>query len=385
MMKKNLYQIIFLLFILVSCGKPKERSVANQSEQPGEHPVLNQTEQPKDLPVLDISAVIERTVQNTFSWNSVAEQVTLIPIETTDDILFANPEIVHISDDSYYLTDYRTNSIARVDRNGKVITSFSRQGQGPGEFAQMGTVHVNQEKGIIQMITTYGGMKRIEYDLTGNLIRETGLSGRGFSSVLFISDDYIVFNGPLRGVAHKVYVTDTELNIVQSLFPKDPALRTNVTSNTLNRDIAFIDLDEDETVFKITDKGAEPVFILKEGSYRPDPGQSAMHINSDGYYAILPSFIGMVGVGAFQNYYLIRYMRDVQAVYELWSKTDNRIVSRNFELTLPSGKKITKCVPHYIYEDTIAFIIQAHRIFEEIEGMKEDDNPVIVHIKLKTI
>lgn len=357
---------IILLFILVSCGKPKERPVLNQNE----------------LPVLDLSSVIGVPVQNTFSWNSVAEQITMIPIETTD-VLLAYPQIVHISSDSYYLTDDKTNSILRVDRNGKVIASFSRQGQGPGEFAQMGMVHVNQEKEIIQMITFWGGGKRIEYDLTGNLIRETTLNGKGFGSVLFISDDYIVFDGNFSA-SHKVYVTDDELNIVQSLFPKRPALKYIAPfGKTLNRDIAFVDPDEDETVFKITDKGAEPVFIFKVGSSRPEQGQITLHIDNQGYYAIIPPFIGVVNIGSFRNYYHIIYLRGHESTTELWSKTDNRIVARNnFELTLPSGKKI-EVIPSYICEDTIVFVVQAHKIFSEIEGVKEDDNPVIIHIKLK--
>ena len=338
----------------------------------------------KELPVLDLSAVINRNISNTFSWNSIAEQSTYIPIETTDEILLSSSvKVVHVSSDSYYVVDNTTNSVFRIDKSGKVISSFSRYGNGPGEYLNLANVHVNQEKETIQVIDSRG-IKHIVYDLTGRLIRETSLREKELGSPVFISNDYIVFGVALGSKSpYKIYVTDNELNIVQRLFPTDTTINNlHRVSNTLNRDMALIDPDEDnETVFRITDKGAEPLFVLSAGSYRLAPNQSDAPITRDG---VVNPNITFLAVGSFQNYYLVRYIRGERKVnLELWSKVDNRIVSRDsFMLTLPSGKSILLS-PSYISEDTIVSFIQSVDVAGEIEGVDEFDNPIIVHIKLK--
>ena len=99
---------------------------------------------------------------HTFSWNSIAEEITYIPIETSDEILLGEAvSVVHVSDDSYYVTDMQTYTIYRIDKNGKVISKFSRQGRGPGEFISLTyhDIHVNQEKEKIQVFDM-SGMKR---------------------------------------------------------------------------------------------------------------------------------------------------------------------------------------------------------------------------------
>jgi len=97
-------------------------------------------------------------------------------------------------------------------------------------------------------------------------------------------------------------------------------------------------------------------------------------------------------IGSIPNYYLVRYLRD-RLIHEVWSKADNRIVSRSImesggiaghNLRLPSGKMI-KASPNYINGNIAAFLIQADAAYEEIgiEGIKMDDNPIIVILQLK--
>ena len=354
----------------------------------------------RDLPVINFSSAITRNVPDRISWNDLAEEITFIPIETSDEVLLGNSvEVFHVSDDSYWVVDRTPMSrqvIFRIDRNGKAITQLSRYGRGPGEVLYIEDIYADQGRGIIK---AYDGESKVlvEWDLTGRLIRETNLRGKVTSSRL-ISGDYSVFAGMQgSGCMHKIIVTDSESNIIYGMYPDDLSDRWTATdvSRTFNSDMAIIDTgDDDEIVFRITDKGVEPLFVLRMGSWRRQPGEPSP-LNWRLPNGEPPPKISTRTIGSIPNYYIIRYRRmdkerDEGWYCDLWSKATQQIISRRIGsseyvglgLTLASGKTINAS-PTYIYGDTVVMLIQADEVYDAMDGMKRDDNPVIVHIKLK--
>lgn len=95
------------------------------------------TDKKTALPVLDLGATIEKSVPDTFVWNNIAKQVNYIPISTTDSVLLALARPVYIGKDFYYVADHKTNTIFRIDKKGKIVSSFSKKGQGPGEYVSL--------------------------------------------------------------------------------------------------------------------------------------------------------------------------------------------------------------------------------------------------------
>lgn len=101
------------------------------------------------LPVLDLGATIESSVPDTFVWNNVAKRVSYLPVSTTDSVLLALARPVYIGKDFHYMVDHKTSIVFRVDKKGKIISSFSRKGQGPGEYVDLTYIHVEPENRMV--------------------------------------------------------------------------------------------------------------------------------------------------------------------------------------------------------------------------------------------
>lgn len=355
---------------------------------------MNSDENKTELPVLDLGAAINKQIPDTFTWNSIAKRITYIPISTSSDALFGSAQPVHIDPDFYYMVDHKTNTIFRTDKSGKVINSFSKKGQGPGEYNMISYVHVNSEDSTIQILDQRGD-KYIIYNLAGNLIQDIPLNEKKISAPVLISDNYVVARGR-EDAAHKLYITDNKLNIRKSLFPTDTTLTeterlclTWQLNFCRNRDLAIVNFANEDTVFTVTESGAQPLCIFKKGEYGlpQEEAKKMAEITPQG-----SPYIKSMWLASTPGHYLITYMLKNCLYDEIWSKADNKIISRfsnengewGLPLRLPSGKTTrlnTRSL--YINKNTIASSIDAPIATEgKIDGVNEDDNPVLVIIEL---
>lgn len=349
------------------------------------------------LPVFHLGAAISKQVPDTFTWNSIAKRITYLPVSTSPDALFGSVRLIHSDDNYYYMADFTTNSIFRTDKTGKILHSFSRIGQGPGEYARLTYVYANSEDSTIQVFDQRGH-KYLVYDLTGNLIRETRMDEKGVDTPIFISNDYAVVKASPEA-DYKLCITDKELNIKKNLFPFDTTctemerlvLTWQINWNQ-NRDRAFVHYADEDTVYTITANGAHPLCIIQKGAYKlpAEEARQTMELTPEG-----SPYIRTMRLASVPDYYLISYMLKNRIYEEVWSKADNRIVSRfsnengepgypGYPFRLPSGKKIrisTSSV--YIDDKTVALFIPAATAAEErLADVGEDDNPVMVLLEL---
>ena len=348
---------------------------------------------PKDLPVLDLAATINKQSPDTFTWNSIAEHISYTSIETRPDALLSQSVYIsYIGDDSYCLVDNSMGSIFLTDKNGSIISSLARRGRGPGEYTNIAYVHVDESDSTIQVFDITGANKHIVYDLTGNLIKETSLTDRVIGFPIRMTKNYFVMRGNMHKTTdYKVYITDKDLNVGKGLFPLGPVssgfermVLLNQFSANINQDMAIVNFAQQDTVFSITDQGAAPLFILNKGAYRlPEESGKSFQDPSVPY-------IQNVSLAILPKHYLIRYMLSGTLFDEVWGRADNRLVARfsiengeaGYPLVLPSGKTIR--VPQSsVSGNTVGLLVPAYQLVGEIEGIREDDNPVIVVVDLK--
>ena len=348
------------------------------------------------LPEFDLGAAIGKHIPDTFTWNSIAEQITYIPVSSASGEVFGSAQIVYSGPDFNCMADHNTNSIFLTDKQGKVIRYFSKKGQGPGEYSMITYVHVNPQESTIQVFDQRGN-KYIVYDLEGNLKQEISLKDKEITTPLLISDNYTVARGQ-NDAAYKLYITDKELNIRESLFPMDSAL-TDMERMCLtwqfnycrNRDEAIIHYANEDTVFAVNGKGIRPLCIFRKGEYKlpEEEAKKPMEMTEQG-----SPYIRAMWLSSVPGYYLITYMRENRFYDEIWSRTDNKILSRftnengewGLPVRLPSGKKIRlNSRSLYIYGNTVASFIDAPTAVEgKVPGVDEDDNPVLIFITLKS-
>lgn len=355
---------------------------------------MNSDQDQKSLPVLDMEAAIGKQVPDTFTWNGIAKRITYVPISTPADKLFGSAQPVYVDNTMYCAVDHKTGTVFRTDKKGKVISSFSRKGHGPGEYNMLTYVHVNQTDSTIEVFDQRGG-RHIVYDLDGNLIREIFLKEKGLDTPILISDNYIVARGQ-NNTTHKLYIADKDFNIRKSLFPMDTTLtemqRLNLTwqlNYCRNRDFAVINFANEDTVFTVTESGAQPLCIFKKGVYNIPEEELKNPTEASGFDS---DYIRTMWLSSIPGYYLISYVRKDNFWDEIWRKSDNQIVSRfsnedgefGFPLRLPSGKKIRIDARNlYIKGNLVVTSIDAIVAVEgKIPDVDEDDNPVLVVMEI---
>lgn len=355
---------------------------------------MNSDQDQKPLPVLDMEAAIGKQVPDTFTWNGIAKRITYVPISTPADKLFGSAQPVYVDNTMYCAVDHKTGTVFRTDKKGKVISSFSRKGHGPGEYNVLTYVHVNQVDSTIEVFDQRGG-RHIVYDLDGNLIREIFLKEKGLDTPILISDNYIVARGQ-NNTTHKLYIADKDFNIRKSLFPMDTTLtemqRLNLTwqlNYCRNRDFAVINFANEDTVFTVTESGAQPLCIFKKGVYNIPEEELKNPTEASGFGS---DYIRTMWLSSIPGYYLISYVRKDNFWDGIWRKSDNQIVSRfsnedgefGFPLRLPSGKKIRINARNlYIKGNLVVTSIDAIVAVEgKIPDVDEDDNPVLVVMEI---
>lgn len=375
--------IVWSLFTTCSSsGKQKETALTATAEQSKE-----------EIPVLDLESVINKQVPDTFTWNSIAKSIKLIPISTSRGTLMGESiKLKYIGDNYYIVIDNQTQSIFKIDLNGKIQKIFRHVGKGPGEYIYLTNLHINPKDSSIQVFDN-GSMKRITYDYNGKLIHEISMAEKGINNPLLKKNDYIIFRGNPES-ENQLYVTDSAMNIQQSLCPFDTSFSVKEKAGTLlqtnrsdNHDMLIINHHWEDSVFTVTQKGLEPLFILNKGQYALPKMEikNIMNLLREGDPHILS-----LNINSIPGYYLIRYVRNNQVIEEIWRKSDNQIISRfinseeyGFPFTFPSGNKVRlNTYTMYINENKIALFIPADMAAGEIAGVKEDDNPVLLIMEM---
>lgn len=375
-MKVNIFYIIVVFVLLVVSGCKRNSNKDNLV-----------------LPVFDLGAAIGKQVSDTFTWNGIAKKITYIPISTSPNELFGSAKLVYMGRSFYCFVDYKTTTIFRTDINGKVISVISKKGKGPGEYIGLDYVSVNSKDSTIQIFDRRGD-KSVVYDLSGNLIQDIALKDKGISVPVLVLENSVIARGR-DDSTYKLCITDKNLNIQQCLFPMDTTLNemerlclTWQLNFCANRDLSIVNLAEEDTVFTVAEAGVEPLCIFKKGIYSlpEEMAKKPMEFTEQGS----PYFRSMK-ISSIPGYYLISYLFQGHFYDEVWSKTNNQIVSRfvlgndgvGLPFRLPSGKIIRISTGLFIKDNIVALTIPADVAAEEkLADVKADDNPVLVIMEL---
>jgi hypothetical protein len=346
-----------------------------------------------ELPVFDLEAAMNtgRGFSDAFTLNDIIEVVDIVPIETRPDALIGTASLAHIGKEYYYLV--HNDAISRIDHNGKIANTIARQGRGPGEYLEATVVDVNERTSTIRVFDMPGN-KYVTYGMDGTTIVEGALDEKGFGLPRFIGNDHMVVRGS-RGSSHRLYITDRDMNIMQGLFPVDTTVfdrneRQILTLQTAvgsDGDTALVNLAKEDTLYRVTKREMTPEAVLHKGRYRL-PREPLMVVFTpdmpDTYFS--STIVNSVG-----NYYFIRHLILGQIV-QIWEKSAGRLMAHSdsrdgrekfgFRFIFPSGME-TRVSSFHFDGDNMAFVIDAVNAAGAIEGLQEDDNPVIIVAKLK--
>ena len=111
-------------------------------------------QQGEGLPVFNVADALDAALPDTFTWNSIAKNVRMIPLKT-EGLIGRGPNVKYFSDDLIIVTEYHSGVFV-FDGEGQEIVSFDHRGMGPKEYLYTTRVNYNkQTKEVHKLFLTY--------------------------------------------------------------------------------------------------------------------------------------------------------------------------------------------------------------------------------------
>ncbi|MBO7433336.1 MAG: 6-bladed beta-propeller [Salinivirgaceae bacterium] len=348
---------------------------------------------------------------DTLRYNNLIESVKFIPLETVDDALLDDGQLfAHKIGDRYVVTSRAYELRVKVfDENGKFLKNGFICGRGHYEIPITYSSAVDEYRGVV-IINGFNkvlifNVNTLETDVFfPNLQEEHNI----FEIYPLGANTYagldIPHDTPETDKANYPYMflLDSSFNIVDALRYESDGERKSVLPPP-NIDIEFSMLNErwglsqtqngllfrqiyNDTIFFINqDFRQEPAFVINRGKDRIPTFAERKQSYKKPFDKMCFDY-----VLESQDYIFLSY-RNGDEKSAIWHKSSSQMIlqsndgfSRNFCVPASfdgfSGIIEVKQIAH---GNTIISAIPAGKLLNVLPGLKEDDNPVVVEIKLK--
>ena len=341
------------------------------------------------LPVLNVADALHAALPDTFTWNSIAKNVRMIPLKT-DGLIGNGPSVQYFSDDLIIVTEYHSGVFV-FDGEGQEIVSFDHRGMGPKEYLYTTRINYNKKDSLILLYD--GGLDKLfRFDLEGKFVDVKSMDVGG--TILNIAPDGSMITANREGRS-LVSVWDVNQQLIGEHFPFDTLYTDKQKSNTWLlsgkgvRGETFNVLPFfSDTVYSITKEGAKPLCILKKGNYKcsSDGLNNMLDVQDSDEYLLEES------VSQFSSYLV--YGATNQGITQLWDLDTGKLLAWNeaerigsmfapmwimgFRYVFPSGNEFREASFDYVNPNYGVFIRQADECLDDVPGLTADDNPVLI-------
>ena len=371
-MKNNLFPIAIFLFLLGACTqKPSE-----------EKPCI----------VIDLAENIGKTANET-TLNDIFELKKAIPLETSDSFLLSQRVyFVDVNDNEFILSDRK--AVYYVDHvSGKLRSILNEKGEGPGKYIEMSSILLDNQSNLL--IADENKQMLLKYSPNGDYIGNILNDSIGETQMLN-NDFYAVNHRPQSSTKHLMSIYDKSWNLVRQSFPRD---KENVVKSGMIFYDSFRKLNGEsyfkhafgDTIYHVTPLIDKPYIVIDKGSYkmpRELTGDFAKMKKESSNY-IRNDLVWMI-----DNYMFIRYYYGDAIYSDIWNIEKEQLIHRNlirrdepggtngFPFVV-DGVQVT-VLPSYVSGDYLYCVVSAHEAMGFMPSVQEEDNPVILALKLKT-
>ena len=386
-MKRIFYSVAFMLALLATgCGD------ANQK--------------PSALPQIDVRT---NYPEKEICLQDVAE-VSYIALDSQDGILFRG-NVNDFSDKGIVIMDSQNNRLIFFDKQGKFQHVIQRQGQGPEEYSMMLDALVDWDKEDVFVFDS--GSRIVVYSLDGTFKRKLPLNAN-----LVQHDAYIWSDSQLVACRYGNWDKDEKLVPYQPIvllskedgkmdslsYRKEHSFPTYIGAKEMNIRIHWPSLDKLNGDVYVNDLSADTIYRWDARTQALQPVMtrtpSVTLDNLDGY------FMDLKGVSS--QYYFLHFLARQASMDSHFVMVDEK--SRNAVYDRKEGKvyhpkftnkdypSMEKIHLNFCEEENACAIVQleAFKLIEALEagelsgelktiaeGLKEDDNPVLMVVKFK--
>jgi len=391
MIKSLKYICFVVLFVSCSSGIKQPENAEKDSNS--------------SLPTYD---VLSTPLYDTLTYNNLIESVKYITLETTPKAMLSSYRLFAHKYDNYYIVTsgiYEQLKISIFDDNGSYITDGYTQGRGRFETPLPYTFTIDEYNGNI-IIDGYS--KVLVFDINTLKTQEYSLSQFEGDQIYYLypltTNSYVGLGVPImdekmdKANYPYAYIMDSIFN-VKSVLSYPNAEKRHVImfqSETLygttyerwqcsqtENGLLFLQRFNDTIFFINTEAQQTPSFVIERGDkYRPSfENQKKKYLES-------LKKICFNGVFESNDYLFLTYKSDTTWYKTvMWSKSNPNILCKSgMQDAIPvsfdgfSGTVNVKQVQH---GNTIIAAIPANQLLHVLPNLKEDDNPVVVEIKLR--
>lgn len=338
------------------------------------------TEGKSNIDFVNVKTEAERSQLSDF-----AETVETIKLETTPESLIRN--ILTLSHSENILFVYDGIEVFKFNRSGEFLDKIGKIGEGPGELETIVSFAVDWPRERIYLNSFF---KIVEYDFEGEFIKEQKqtiwidrLEIIDNQLSAFITERGLPSNEEGTNFTEVSLITfDDDLNVVN----KTPVRRFKTlagTASVMGRDRSYLSsVENDHFIFYPVYNEVET--IHRDTLYQISEGQliPKMKVRFDVEYNStnklkLTSFLRT------NSYCIINYGKDLranQAIIDLAGTTFYRGDKGFTDDLFNTGKVFLK--PWNLKNDEFYFVKDAYELAAVMDGVTEDDNPVLFILKV---
>lgn len=196
------------------------------------------------------------SIYNSNKLSDIVEHFELIPLETTDESLLGNIDIIKKRNGRYYVQSNR-DKLSVFDSNGKHLFNVGQVGQGPGEYslisdfdADLDNIYILSPKNIFV------------YDLSGHFIKKISIEDCSFGKIRHIRDGFLLYSiNPFSNGTGLAFI-DNNANFIKTAMPLNEA--TSLTGR-----IAWNQWDSNNYIYHLTTSNDLYVFNLDGKEFYP--------------------------------------------------------------------------------------------------------------------
>lgn len=393
---------VFVVMLFFACSNEKKDRVAG-------------------IQTIDLSGL---SFNSSLKLSSFAESVEIIPLETTSQSLIGEIKKMYYRNGRYYMlvTNGLANARALVfTEQGKFLYELDRLGQGKGEYIEMGTFVLMPNADI----KVLGWNKAVTYDSVGNYLYESPMPYYAHDVVAFPDGSYVLRHTNLMGLPNKALYAFTEKDEeLSSFLDISPVEKTKLnyflnwnTFSTYAGKPCFT-YSHADTIYSLDADKATPTFCFDFGKYKVDyrevePTDDMIAIDKkirNKEYVTLWSFqfysdLLILGLGfdekaslCFYSLKTGQFMNGMRIVDDMYLKNNTlKLRYTNLPHIVIDGYLYAPISPTTLingytnYKQSASSqewntFKQEHALLIDLcESISEEDNPVLLRIKLKRV
>jgi hypothetical protein len=340
-----------------------------------------------DCITLNLEKAIRSTKSNLIL-NDISSGYRVIPLETSDSCLLSYPFIKYVTDSDIWIKD--SQAIYRFDKiNGRLLFKLDRKGQGTEEYLS-----------TLDYVIDYSTQTILIYDINKKRIITYNFEGKYLNSFKndFISsfeltgeNRFLVSYTPYSEEPFHIGIYDRSWNVINQLMPKTEVF--NQKKGLFHYDGLYKFNDRHylkktfgDTVYQVDTQSAKLYVAVSKGNLK-----IPVHIATDlSKKKEVPLYISGEFGYIVSSYYFSTYYYQDNTYQDVWNLETSSLVYRN----LRHGPDSNNGIPFIIQGNTI-FVwpkcvcneymyctVPADEMKKIIPEMKDDDNPVILEIKI---